>query len=375
MPALPPHTGPSRIIVRGVNWLGDAVMTTPALARLRERFPEAQITLLSPGKLVDLWTGHPAINEVTTFAQGESPWSVARRLRKGRFQAALIFPNSPRSALEMWFARIPQRIGYARPWRNAFLTQALPARPEGDQMQKRSTTEIRRLIETPTTAVAAYSPAGHHIHEYLQLTAALGADPAPLAPRLEVAPAELQAVAHRFGLSFGTPGAQPFFGLNAGAEYGPAKRWPAARFIAAACEIQKVTNCVWLLVGSRGDATDCAAIESALRTARCPVQNLAGQTSLRELCAVLKLCRLLLTNDTGPMHVAAAVGTPVVAPFGSTSPELTGPGLPGDPRHQLLKSGAPCSPCFLRVCPIDFRCMMGISVERVVESVLRAATK
>ena len=98
----------------------------------------------------------------------------------------------------------------------------------------------------------------------------------------------------------------------------------------------------------------------------------AGQTSLRELMALLKICRVLLTNDTGPMHVAAALGTPVVVPFGSTSPELTGPGLPGDPRHHLLKSDAPCSPCFLRECPIDFRCMNGISVERVVEAVLQA---
>ena len=88
--------------------------------------------------------------------------------------------------------------------------------------------------------------------------------------------------------------------------------------------------------------------------------------------ALLKLCRVLLTNDSGPMHVAAALGTPVVVPFGSTSPELTGPGLPGDPRHRLLKSDAPCSPCFLRECPIDFRCMNGIAVERVVEAVLSA---
>jgi heptosyltransferase-2 len=101
-------------------------------------------------------------------------------------------------------------------------------------------------------------------------------------------------------------------------------------------------------------------------------QNLAGQTSLRELMALLKLCRVLLTNDTGPMHVAAALGTPVVVPFGSTSPELTGPGLPGDLRHRLLKSDAPCSPCFLRECPIDFRCLNGISVERVVETVIAA---
>ena len=102
------------------------------------------------------------------------------------------------------------------------------------------------------------------------------------------------------------------------------------------------------------------------------VINLAGKTSLRELMALLKLCRVLLTNDTGPMHVAAALSTPVVVPFGSTSPELTGPGPPGDTRHQLIKSDVPCSPCFLRACPIDFRCLNGISVERAVAAVLQA---
>ena len=99
--------------------------------------------------------------------------------------------------------------------------------------------------------------------------------------------------------------------------------------------------------------------------------NLAGQL-LRQLMALLKLCRVLLTNDSGSMHVAAALGTPVVVPFGSTAPELTGPGLPGDPHHHLFKSDAPCSPCFRRTCPIDLRCMTGISVQSVTEAVMEA---
>jgi heptosyltransferase-2 len=112
-----------------------------------------------------------------------------------------------------------------------------------------------------------------------------------------------------------------------------------------------------------------AAIESQ-HSGSGAVVNIAGKTSLRQLCALLKLCRVLVTNDTGPMHVAAAVGTPVVVPFGSTSPELTGPGLPGETRHRLLKSDVACAPCFQRLCPIDFRCMKGIAVERVVAAVL-----
>ena len=127
------------------------------------------------------------------------------------------------------------------------------------------------------------------------------------------------------------------------------------------------------LAGSVAGEIRAAAIQKQGRAedpANPEVINLAGATTLRELCAALKLCRVLLTNDSGPMHVAAALGIPVVVPFGSTSPELTGPGLPGDSRHQLLRSNVPCAPCFLRECPIDFRCMNSISVERVIEAVL-----
>jgi heptosyltransferase-2 len=143
------------------------------------------------------------------------------------------------------------------------------------------------------------------------------------------------------------------------------------KFIAAAKEIQQQTNCVWLLFGGKSDSAITDQIESAICNLQSAICNLSGKTSLRELMSLLKICRVLLTNDTGPMHVAAALGTPVVVPFGSTSPELTGPGLPDDARNQLLKSDAPCSPCFLRECPIDFRCMNGITVESVVKAVLQ----
>ena len=142
------------------------------------------------------------------------------------------------------------------------------------------------------------------------------------------------------------------------------------KFIAAARMVQARTPRAWLLFGGPNDAAATAQIEAALRADQATVFNLAGRTSLRELMALLKLCRVLLTNDTGPMHVAAALGTPVVVPFGSTSPELTGPGLPGDARHRLLQGDAACSPCFLRECPVDFRCLNGISAERVATAVL-----
>jgi heptosyltransferase-2 len=188
-------------------------------------------------------------------------------------------------------------------------------------------------------------------------------------PQLVVTPDEIEAVKTKFGLNVN---GRPIFGLNPGAEYGPAKRWPVEKFIFAAQQIQQHTSCTWILFGSKADVAIASRIESAMPSPPSAIWNLAGKTGLRELMALLKLCRVLLTNDSGPMHVAAALGTPVVVPFGSTSPELTGPGLPGDPRHRLLKSDAPCAPCFLRECPIDFRCLNGITVERVVGAVLEA---
>jgi heptosyltransferase II len=358
---------PRRILVRGVNWLGDAVMTTPALLRLREKFPAAHIALLTPKKLDGLWRQHPAVTEMISFAAGESVFAVAKKLRARKFDLALVLPNSPRSALETWLTGIPQRVGYARAWRNFFLTQAVAPCAGAVKMRKRSESEIRRLISQTPDPRPQTPDSSHQIHEYLHLAAALGANPGPLPPQLFVAPEEIADAKKKFGLEKIT---QPVFGLNPGAEYGPAKRWPVERFIAAAREIQQRTNCAWLLFGGEGDAGIVNQIESAIRNPSSAIFNLAGKTSLRDLMSLLKLCRVLLTNDTGPMHVAAALGTSVVVPFGSTSPELTGPGLPGDARNRLLKSDAPCSPCFLRECPIDFRCLNGISVERVVAAVL-----
>ncbi|MEO8427289.1 MAG: glycosyltransferase family 9 protein, partial [Verrucomicrobiota bacterium] len=232
---------------------------------------------------------------------------------------------------------------------------------------------------------SAVDVTAHHIFHYLHLVAAgIGASPAPAAPRLVVAGDEIEIVKRRFAIPSGRID-PPLFGMNPGAEYGPAKRWPRERFVAAGIEVQRRTRCRWLILGGKKDLELCASIANELRSAAEPflgrgevaknplVVNLAGATTLRELCAVLKACAVVLTNDTGPMHVAAAVGTPAVVPFGSTSPELTAPGLAGDPKHHLLTAEAPCSPCFLRECPIDFRCMTGITVERVVAAVIEAS--
>lgn len=329
---------PHRILVRGVNWLGDAVMTTPALLRLRERFPEAHITLLTAQKIEALWQGHPALNAVQSFPSGAGLWSVSARLRAQRFDLALVLPNSPRSALETWLARIPRRVGYARPGRTMLLTDPLPPRPGGGGMRKRSIAEIKRCIAPgyqPLNPRSKGSTAAagrrHQMYDYLHLTAALGANPEPLPPQLALSKTERDATRQKFGLEEIHAAGTPILGLNPGAEYGPAKRWPEDRFIAAVREIHQHRPCVWLILGGPGDRAVARRIAVRLDLPQPFLRNLAGQTSLRELMAVLASCRVLLTNDSGPMHVAAALGTPVVVPFGSTSSELTGPGLPGAP--------------------------------------------
>ena len=404
-----------RILIRGVNWLGDAVMTMPALQRFREAHPYAHITLLTSEKLADLWKNHAALNEVLAFQSGETVFQVARRLRQVRYDLALVLPNSPRSALEAFLGRIPQRVGFARPWRNRLLTQAVPPRAEAVPMHKRTTAEIKRLIASaecgvrsaecgvrgspdhqpstinhqpprvrsaecgtlpsinhqPSTINSPSASPAHQIHDYLHLVAALGADPTPVPPRLSVSPVEVRRVKLQFLRDL--PLDIPWFGLNPGAEYGPAKRWPVDHYVQAATLLARRTGCGWLVLGGPKDQPLASEVADGLRRAAVPmVVNLAGKTTLRELCAVFKACALVLTNDTGPMHLAAAVGTPVIVPFGSTSPELTGPGLPQSPDspHILLRAAVPCAPCFLRHCPIDFRCMRGISVNQIVEAAL-----
>jgi heptosyltransferase-2 len=355
---------PRRILVRGVNWLGDAVMTTPALLRLREKFPGAHIALLTPEKLHDLWLNHPAIDEIISFGAGESVFAVGKKLRAGRFDTALVLPNSPRSGIEVFLGGIPKRIGYARPWRNFFLTDVIAPRPDAVKMRKRSESEIKSLISRTPDPRPRTPAHAHQSHEYLHLAAALGANPELVSPQLIVTAEEVEAVKKEFGLVDAIY-KHPFFGINAGAEYGPAKRWPAEKFIATALSIRQKVACNWIIFGGQGDKQIADQIEQGIDSS---VFNLAGKTSLRELMAALKLCRVLVTNDSGPMHLAAALNVPVIAIFGSTSPELTGP---LSANAKIVKHDVPCSPCFLRECPIDFRCMNGISVEHVVEVVLR----
>jgi heptosyltransferase-2 len=373
-PSAPSHsTAPDheKILVRGVNWLGDAVLSVPALQRLREAKPRARLVLLAPEKLAGLWEGQPFLDELLLFSPADNLWQTARRLRAQNFSAAVAFPNSLRSALELWLAGIPRRAGFARPGRSLLLTIPVPPRPGAAPMRRRSAGEIRRLIaraERPPPI----PPSAHHLHDYLQLVSALGASSDPLPPRIAISQEEAEKTAARLGL----PSARadrPFLGMNPGAEYGPAKRWPAASFVAAGIAIHRATGCRWIIFGGPSERELAHWISTGLgqHLRGQPIINLAGQTTLRELAAALKSCRLLLTNDTGPMHLAAAVGTPVVVPFGSTAPEMTGPAWFAG--AEILRApGIACSPCFRRECPIDFRCMTRITPDTVAAAALRA---
>jgi len=358
-----PTSDPDRILVRGVNWLGDAVMSTPAVLRLRERFPSARIALLTQGKLAGLWADHPAIDEVISFQPGEGVWAVARRLRSLRFDLAVILPNSPRSAMEAFFARIPRRVGGRWPWRNWMLTDVVEAHPGAVAMRRRDPAEIAAVLSRPKAPAhwgePLPGPAAHHIHQYLRLLRPLGGCVDPLPPSIGVNPRVLSETRARFEID----PSRGWIGINAGAEYGAAKRWPAESFRALVAQWVRRPDLGILLFGGPADV---ALAESLVPSDPRQVRVLAGKTTLPQLAAGLKCCAVVVTNDTGPMHLAAAVGTPVLVLFGSTSPELTGPGLPGDPRHRFLRHEVACSPCFLRECPANLQCLRGIPPERVL---------
>jgi lipopolysaccharide heptosyltransferase II len=365
--AHPEH--PWKIVIRSVNWLGDAVMSMPALQRLRKARPGDRICILTHEKLAELWRLHPAIDQVVPFSKDQGIWSTARALRAGEFDIALLFPNSFRSALEPFLARIKSRIGYAGNRRSFLLTHSVPRRAAEVPTRKRSTAEIHELVRSgiPGPQRIALSAKSHHIYHYLELTKELGAVTEPEPPTLAISEADRDAFISKFSLQDARGAALPIVGLNPGAEYGPAKRWPVEYFAQAALQIFGEIPALFLLFGSTADQTLTRQIADALSAAsavkRPSFVDLAGRTSLRELATGLSLCSVLLTNDTGPMHLATAVGTRVIVPFGSTAPELTAPGLPGDRRNVILRSNAPCSPCFRRECPIDLRCLTAIQPE------------
>jgi heptosyltransferase II len=297
----------------------------PAVRAIKAGRPDAHITIAAPEKIAPVWKLVPDIDEVLPLKPG-SFFSVVRTIRRqAPFDVAILFPNSLRTALEVWCARIPRRVGFRGHHRHWLLNQIV--------------TEEPRL-----------GPIQHQVYRYLRLASEIGAPQA--APEIR-----------KFLPRIKTNGAPAKVGLCVGAEYGPAKRWLPERFAEVALAIAEQRPIKWILFGTAADSERGAAIESALG-AHC--LNRIGQTTLDQLAAELGECALLLTNDTGTMHLATLIGIPVVAIFGSTEPRLTGPLGTG---HAILRHQVECSPCFLRECPIDFRCMKAVSVEEVVAAV------
>ncbi len=346
------NSTPQRLLIRATNWIGDTIMTFPAVARLRQALPDAYIAILYPEKLHDLWRHTPDANELLPFTT--LPDIAA--IRAHQFDTALLFPNSFRSAWEAWRAGIPRRIGYRGHWRSSLLTEIVPE-PPGESYRYESIT-----VDKTSFKRKVFNTQRHQVHRHLDLAARLGANPEPIPPKLHLGTDE-SALRRKF-LGFDP---RPVLGLNPTAEYGPAKRWPAERFAEIARRLYAATSCRILLIGG---PRDTELIDKVADLIGLPdtIIKIAGKTTLMELCVLLKSCRLLITNDTGPMHLAAALDIPQIVLFGSTSPELTGP---LGRNATVLRHHVECNPCFLRECPIDFRCMKSLTIEEVTVAALQ----
>src|SRR5262249_48997273 len=268
--------------------------------------------------------------------------SVVRLLKQQMpFDVAILFPNSLRVALETSLSGIPRRVGYQGHWRSWLVNQ---------------------IVREPRKP----GPPEHHSLHFLRIAGECGAE-TEKSSNVQCLTLNLQLSESNAHSSINH---QPFkIGLCPGAEYGPAKRWLPERFAEAAAKITAHSSAQWVLFGTKNDAAIGKQIAAAIGD-HCV--NRIGQTTLDQLIAELRQCHLLLTNDTGTMHLAALLGVPVVAIFGSTEPRLTGP---IGTRHIILRPHVECSPCFLRECPIDFRCMKAISADEVADAVLSLLAK
>ena len=329
----PQDLKPFRILIRSSNWLGDSVMSVPAVRAIKAGRPDARVIIAAPENIAPIWKMVPEVDAIIPLS-GSRLLSAVRLLRREpSFDVAILFPNSLRAALESWLTAIPRRAGYRGHWRRWLLNQIVPVpRKPG--------------------------PPEHHSLRFLRIARECGADTSTSDRSL--AGVRQSADSPRMAVD-----RQPIkIGLCPGAEYGPAKRWLPERFAETAERIGAQSPVQWMLFGT---ARDAWAGEQIAATLGNHCVNRIGQTTLDQLIEELHECRLVLTNDTGTMHLAALLGIRVVAIFGSTEPRLTGPLGNG---NIILRHHVECSPCFLRECPIDFRCMKAVSVEEVADAVL-----
>jgi heptosyltransferase-2 len=322
----------SNILVRATNWVGDAVMSLPALHAIRERFSRARISVLAKPWVADLYGRESFIDEIILYS-GQSPWRTGHELRARRFDCAILLQNAFEAAWIAWLAKIPARIGYKRDGRQLLLTRAVDVPKPG---------EIPR----------------HERFYYLELLRRSGL--------IDALPASEAIHLRSIGLNSGaTPNGKRMIGVSPGAAYGTAKRWLPERFAEAAGALATARGASIAVFGSKTERDLCEEVAQRLNGHQ--VTNYAGQTTLAQFIDLASGCELFLTNDSGAMHIASALGVPTVAIFGATDDRTTGP---TGSNARVVRQPVDCSPCLLRECPIDHRCMTGVSAERVVKEAL-----
>jgi heptosyltransferase-2 len=323
---------PGNIVIRGPNWVGDAVLGVPAMKAVRERFPKARITLLVRPWVAGLFSSAPFIDEVWTLSGTKTAgWlQAARQMRQRQFDVALLLPNSFEAAWSVFLGGVRERVGYATDHRSWLLNR--PVRlPEGKP---------------------------HQVDYYLHLVHdAFGPGPRPDIA-IHATDGE-SAAAARLLSENGVDPARGYAVINAGAAFGSAKRWMEDRFAGVGDYLSRELGLQVVLIGSAGEGPIAEAIQSYMQSGS---TVLNGQTDLETLVGILGGAAITITNDSGPMHMSAALGVPTVAVFGSTDATVTSP---VGPRTRLVRQDVECSPCMLRECPIDHRCMTAVTVDDV----------
>jgi heptosyltransferase II len=335
-----------KILIRATNWVGDAIMALPALRAMRARFPDVGITIVARPYVADIYQDQQICNQLIIYdPRGvHSGFSgrerLAAELRRQRFDVALLLQNAFDAAWLAWRASIPERIGYARDGRSLLLTKAVPIPKPG---------------EIPA----------HEKFYYLELLRRAGwvdslAEESLIAMNV---PEEKRRRAAEFLLESGARPNALRVAIGAGASYGSAKCWSPQRFAEVANRLQSQSDAEIILFGTATEAAVSNAIAADMR--RRPI-DLTGKTAIADLSALLSQCHLFIGNDSGAMHVAAAVGLPVVVVFGPTDPLGT---APVTPHCSIVQEKPYCSPCFLRRCPTDHRCMMKVTPDMVEAAV------
>jgi len=350
-----------RLLIRGTNWVGDSILSLPALKRARLEFPQARITLLVLPWVAGIFEGCTAVDDIWLYdRQGlhrglSGRLRLIRELRERGFDAALLLQNAFEAAVLTRLAKIPVRAGYDRDGRGWLLSHKVPVDPHVSKLHQ--TYYYLDLLEQ--LLGCARTSQGLAAKRTSQFVARAMPD-----ITLAVSPERKQAARTRLQ-SQGVDFNRTVVGVNPGAFYGSAKRWLSERYATVLDRLIDERQASVVIFGSPNEVAIAEAIHSGMRSR--PV-ILSGRTELSELIAMIACCDLFLTNDSGPMHLAAALRVPTLAIFGSTDEVATGP---MSPAAVVLNKRVECSPCLLRECPIDHRCMTRMTAEEVVQQAIR----